>query len=83
MRWIDKPDFLSLDPRKVSHRSLLMSSALFALEHTQWFAGFLAGFAYGWLYRKTGKLWLPILAHAITNAMLGLWVLNTGNWRFW
>jgi CAAX prenyl protease-like protein len=83
MRWIDKPDFLLLDPRKVSHRSLLISSALFALEHTQWFAGFLAGFAYGWLYRKTGKLWLPILAHAITNAMLGLWVLNTGNWRFW
>jgi CAAX prenyl protease-like protein len=83
MRWIDKPDFLSLDPRNVSHRGLLISSALFALEHTQWFAGFLAGLAYGWLYRKTGKLWLPILAHAITNGMLGLWVLNTGNWRFW
>lgn len=83
MRWIDKPEFLSLDPRKVSHRGLLVSSALFALEHTQWFAGFLAGFAYGWLYRKTGKLWLSILAHAVTNAVLGLWVLNTGNWRFW
>ena len=83
MRWIDNPDFLLLDPRNVSHRSLLISSALFALEHTQWFAGFLAGFAYGWLYRKTGKLWLSIFAHAITNAMLGLWVLKTGNWQFW
>jgi CAAX prenyl protease-like protein len=83
MRWIDKPDFLLLDPRKVSHRSLLISSALFALEHTQWFAGFLAGLAYGWLYRKTGKLWLSITAHAITNAALGVWVVKTANWQFW
>ncbi|HYP67615.1 MAG TPA: CAAX prenyl protease-related protein [Thiobacillaceae bacterium] len=83
MRWIDKPDFLSLDPRNVSHRGLVISSALFAVEHTQWLAGFLAGIAYGWLYRRTGNIWLSILAHATTNAMLGLWVLNTESWQFW
>lgn len=83
MRWVDKSDFLSVDPREVSHRGLFVSSALFALEHTQWLAGFAAGFAYGWLYRKTGNIWLSIIAHAVTNAMLGLWVLYTGNWRFW
>lgn len=83
MRWLDRQDFLSLDPRHVSQKGLLISSALFALEHTQWFSGFIAGYAYGWLYKKTGNLWLPILAHALTNAALGIWVLNTGNWRFW
>jgi CAAX prenyl protease-like protein len=83
MRWIDNPDFLSLDPGRVSHKGLFVSSALFAIEHTQWFAGFLAGFAYGWLYKKTGNLWLSIVAHAITNGILGIWIINTGNWRFW
>ncbi|MGO9445302.1 MAG: CAAX prenyl protease-related protein [Thiobacillaceae bacterium] len=83
MRWVDKQDFLTLDPRDVGYRGLLVSSGLFALEHTQWVAGFLAGFAYGWLYRKTGNLWLSILAHAITNAALGAWVIYTGNWQFW
>lgn len=83
MRWLDRQDFLSLDPAKTSQRALLISSALFALEHTQWFAGFIAGYAYGWLYKKTGNLWLPIAAHAITNGVLGLWVLNTSNWQFW
>jgi hypothetical protein len=83
MRWLDRQDFLSLDPAKTSQRALLISSALFALEHTQWFAGFIAGYAYGWLYKKTGNLWLPIIAHAITNGVLGVWVMNTGNWQFW
>ena len=83
MRWVDKHDFLSLDPREVSQRALFVSSALFALEHKQWLAGFLAGYAYGWLYRKTGNVWLSILAHAVTNGVLGLWVLYTGNWQFW
>jgi CAAX protease family protein len=83
MRWIDTQDFLSLPPQSVSFRALLFSSGLFALEHTQWLAGFVAGIAYGWLYRKTGNLWLSILAHAITNAALGAWVIYTGNWQFW
>lgn len=83
MRWLDRQDFLSLDPAKVSQKALLISSALFALEHTQWFAGFIAGYAYGWLYKKTGNVWAPIVAHAITNATLGIWVLNTGHWQFW
>lgn len=83
MRWLDRQDFLSLDPRHISQKSLLISSVLFALEHTQWLAGFVAGYAYGWLYKKTGNLWLPIIAHAITNGVLGIWVLNTENWTFW
>ena len=83
MRWVDKSDFLSVDPREVSQRGLFISSALFALEHNQWLAGFLAGYAYGWLYRKTGNIWLSILAHAVTNGSLGAWVLYTGNWQFW
>lgn len=83
MRWLGRQDFLACDPRQISQKALLISSALFALEHTQWLAGFVAGYAYGWLYRRTGNLWLPILAHALTNAVLGLWVLHTGEWRFW
>jgi len=83
MRWIDNPDFLSLEPQQVSNKGLVMSSALFAVEHTQWLAGLIAGLAYGWLYKKTGNLWLSIVAHAITNGILGIWIINTGDWRFW
>lgn len=83
MRWIEKQDFLALSPMNVSIRALLISSVLFALEHTLWLAGLLAGLAYGWLYMRTANLWAPVLAHAITNSVLGIWVISTGNWKFW
>lgn len=83
MRWIDRTDFLEQSPATVSFKALIISSIVFGLEHQLWFAGFLAGLAYGWLYMRTGNLWLPIAAHAVTNLVLGIWVLRTGNWQFW
>lgn len=81
-RWIDRPDFLGA-PARNSLRALALASLLFGFEHSLWFAGILAGLAYGGLYRLRGNLWMPILAHAITNFLLGAWVLATGNWSFW
>lgn len=83
MRWIDRHDFLALSPALVSLKAILISSLVFGFEHTLWFAGILAGLAYAWLYRASGSLWPPIVAHAVTNGMLGVWVLHTGHWQFW
>lgn len=83
MRWIEQREFLAVPPGKVGLRALLLSSLVFGLEHNLWFAGLLAGLAYGWLYRRRGNLWLPIIAHAMTNLLLGIWVVATGSWQFW
>lgn len=83
MRWIDKPAFLTVSPTAVSLKALALSSIVFAVEHHLWFAGLIAGLAYGGLYRLTGNLWVPIIAHAVTNGLLGAWVLYTGSWQFW
>jgi hypothetical protein len=83
MRWIHSPRFLEVDARAVGMKALAVSAVLFALEHHQWFAGLLAGLAYGWLYLRTGNLWTAVVAHGITNALLGAWVLITGAWQFW
>ena len=32
---------------------------------------------------RTGTLWAPIIAHAVTNGVLGIWVVATGQWQFW
>ncbi|MFN3716192.1 MAG: CAAX prenyl protease-related protein [Thiobacillus sp.] len=82
-RWVQQPDFLALDPARTGIKALLIASALFAVEHVQWFAGLIAGLAYGWLYIRTRSLWAPILAHAVTNGGLGAYVVFTGDWRFW
>jgi CAAX prenyl protease-like protein len=83
MRWIDRADFLAQAPAAVGLRALAVSSLVFGIEHNLWLAGIIAGLAYGWLYIRTGSLWAPILAHAVTNLMLGVWVLATGQWHFW
>jgi len=83
MRWIDRPDFLALAPAAVSWGALLGSSLVFGLEHGQWLAGIVAGLAYGYLYRRSGSLWVPIVAHALTNLLLGVWVVGYAQWQFW
>jgi len=82
-RWVQQADFLALDPAAFTFKALLITSALFAVAHLQWFAGLLAGLAYGWLYIRTRNLWSPIVAHSATNGGLGAYVVATGHWSFW
>ena len=82
-RWLDRPDFLSQPACTVTLRSLLFASLAFGFEHGQWAAGIVAGLAYGGLYLKSGRLWLAIVSHGLTNLLLGLWVVHTAQWHFW
>lgn len=82
-RWLDRAEFSAVNPRQGSLKALLITSLLFGFEHSQWLAGIIAGLAYGWLYRRSGKIWPPILAHGVTNFLLGCWVLYSGQWHFW
>ena len=83
MRWIENPKFTTIKAAQVSVRAIVISSIIFALEHHLVLAGFIAGVAYAWLYVRTGNLWMAITAHAITNGVLGIWVIQTGQWQFW
>ena len=83
LRWIKNQDFLNVDPAKVGWFAFVVVAVLFGLEHSLWLAGLLAGVAYNGLYMLRKTLWAPIVAHAVTNAMLGIWVIQTGNWQYW
>lgn len=83
MRWLSHANFAALDPAQISLRALVLTALLFAVQHHLWLAGLIAGMAYGGLYIYCRSLWPCIVAHAVTNALLGGWVLYTGNWSFW
>jgi uncharacterized protein len=83
MRWIQSPQFESVVPQRIALKAVVLSTFVFMLAHTLWLAAIIAGLAYAWLYIRTGKLWAPVIAHAVTNGALGVWVVATGNWAFW
>lgn len=83
LRWLDAQEFSAADPRRASPRAFALTAALFASEHSLWFAGLIAGLVYNWLYIRTGNLWVPIASHAITNGALGIWVVGTRSWHPW
>ncbi|MBB3119597.1 CAAX prenyl protease-related protein [Pseudoduganella violacea] len=83
LRWLERADFLKVNPAHVKFKAFIVTVILFGLEHHLWFAGMVAGAAYGLVYMRSQNLWSPIIAHAVTNGGLGVWVLMTGNWSFW
>lgn len=83
MRWIANPRFEGVDPRESGLKALVLSTFLFMLAHTLWLAAIVAGLVYGLLYQRTGKLSCAVIAHAVTNGVLGIWVIASGHWEFW
>jgi CAAX prenyl protease-like protein len=83
LRWLDTADFESVDPSQVTFKSGLITSVLFGFEHNLWLAGIVAGTAYCALYMRHRTIWSPILAHAVTNGLLGMWVVGTSSWSYW
>jgi len=83
MRWIASADFEKVDPAQVGRTSFIITCVLFGFEHDLWLAGIVAGATYCVLFMRHRTLWSPILAHAVTNCLLGVWVLSTGNWSYW
>jgi CAAX prenyl protease-like protein len=83
MRWIEQHQFETVPPQRVGLRAIVLSTFVFMLAHTLWLAAILAGLAYAALYVRSGKLWLPVIAHAVTNGGLGIYVVATGQWQFW
>jgi CAAX prenyl protease-like protein len=83
LRWLDAGAFQSVEPSQATIKSVIITSVLFGFEHNLWLAGIVAGVAYCALYMRHRTIWSPILAHAVTNGLLGVWVVYTGSWSYW
>lgn len=83
MRWVQSPVFEGVDPQRTGVKAVLLSTFVFMLAHPLWLAAIIAGLAYALLYRGTGRLWTAVIAHAVTNGALGIWVVASGQWQFW
>lgn len=84
-RYCVRTDFEAMPLNQFHPTSFIVISLLFGFVHFQWIAGVLCGMAFQWLVLRKNRLGDAMTAHAITNFLLGLWILWKGGdaWRFW
>jgi hypothetical protein len=84
IRWIIHPDdFEKVPLGQFTFTSFAITTALFGIEHHHWLVGVIAGAIYNGVLYRTKALFPCILAHAVTNLGLGIYVLYTNRWDFW
>jgi CAAX prenyl protease-like protein len=76
-------EFERVPLRTFTWTAFVVSSVLFGVMHGRWLAGTLAGMCYALLLYRRGELGDAISAHAITNALIAIYVLATGHWLLW
>lgn len=84
LRWItDMEKWDSLPVEKFTPIAALIVSALFAVAHPEWLAALVYGLGLCWLLKATKSLTACITAHAVTNLLLGIYILYSKNWALW
>jgi len=84
MRYLIAPDFRTIRLGSYAPLAFWATALLFASEHgPYWDVGLVAGILYNWWMVRTGSLADCILAHAVTNACLAVYVLGFQEWRYW
>ena len=82
-RYIQKSDFLKIPLGRFHGISFLVTGIIFGVGHYEWLPGILCAFAFQGLVCRKDRLGDAIWAHAITNFLLGLWVVARGAYVFW
>jgi CAAX prenyl protease-like protein len=68
-----------------SWTSFFIVTFCFGISHSikDWVAAWLTGAIYNAVAYRTKSLWSCVLVHAITNLLLGIWIMITKQWGFW
>lgn len=83
LRFITKPDFLSLKVGEFTNNALLIGAAIFGLAHPEWLPAVIFALAISLWIRYTKSLFAAIVVHLVTNLALGIWVVTQRDWIFW
>ncbi len=75
--------FREISPGTFTWFSFITVSVAFGFVHHHWLPGILAGMVYALVLYRTRNLFSPILSHAVTNLLLGTYVLWRGEWLYW
>ena len=82
-RYLIKSDFLKIPLGHFEWKAFLITGVVFGIGHYEWLPGILCAFVYQWLVCRKKRLGDAISAHAITNFLLGFWIIARKAYFFW
>lgn len=83
MRFLIASQFNKIPLGQFTWYAFVLTAVAFGFEHHRWLPGIVAGAVYGALLCRTRNLFSSIQAHAVTNLLLGFYVIYTKQWVFW
>jgi CAAX prenyl protease-like protein len=84
MRYVESPEWWKVRLGQLSLRAMLVAPLYGLLTHPAEALAAVAWFSLvTWLVHRTGKFWDAVIAHAVTNLLLGLYVCGFGQWQLW
>src|ERR1700722_19220956 len=82
-RYIASQNFIAVPMNRFLPLPFFATAAVFGISHNEWLAGILCGAAYQWLVIRKIRLGDAMTAHAITNLLLGIYIVWKPAWNFW
>jgi len=82
-RSLAAPQFESVPLNRFGWLPFLGTAIVFGFSHVEWLAAILCGMAFQFLVLRKNRLGDAMTAHAITNFLLGVWIVWRGDWHFW
>ena len=89
-RYILAPNWMFIEYNTFAVKPFLITSIVFGITHQHWLAGIICGMIYQFLVIRTNRVGDAITAHAVTNLLLGAWVITQGfgyakepQWHLW
>ena len=82
-RYIAAKEFLTVPLNRFLPLPFFATAIIFGASHNEWLAGILCGALFQWLVLRKNRLGDAMTAHAITNLLLGLWIVWRHDWHFW
>jgi CAAX prenyl protease-like protein len=83
LRWLIDPEWEKVPIGEYTFSSCMIVTAMFTLAHPEWLAAAVYCLLINGLLYWKRDLWQCIVAHAVSNLSLAIYVLLTAEWWLW
>lgn len=84
VRWFQNPEWQNVKLKAIGMNGLLVIIAYAVATHPGEALAAIVWFSLvSWLMLRTGNLWDCVVAHAVTNLLLGIYIVQTSSWHLW